>query len=89
VLAVAFAPDSYNLATGSEDHSVKLWDLRKQRCTYTVPCHTNLVSQVKFQSKLQISLLCTLVAELEIMDPPPPMSFMPFQVTYKPSLLDP
>ena len=60
---------SYSLATGSEDHSVKLWDLRKQRCIYTVPSHTNLVSQVKFQSELSICLplLLSVIVELHLM----------------------
>lgn len=40
---------SYQMATGSEDNSVKIWDLRQRKCLYTIPSHTGLVSKVKFQ----------------------------------------
>jgi WD40 repeat protein len=39
----------YHIATGSEDHSCKVWDLRKRACVYTIPAHMNLISQVKYQ----------------------------------------
>ena len=42
----------YHLATGSEDNSVKIWDLRQRMCIYTIPAHNNLVSGVKFQGGL-------------------------------------
>ena len=38
-----------HLATGGDDHLVKVWDLRKAKCVYTIPAHTNLVSHLKFQ----------------------------------------
>jgi len=37
------------MATGSFDHTVRIWDLRKKRLFYTLPAHSNLISQVKFQ----------------------------------------
>lgn len=30
-------------------HQVKVWDLRKKRCLYTIPAHRSLVSVVKWQ----------------------------------------
>ncbi len=39
------------MATGSEDHTAKIWDLRQRACVYTVPAHSNLISKVKFQRK--------------------------------------
>jgi len=49
VLSIDFSPNGYHVATGSEDNSVKIWDLRQRCCLYTIPAHTNLVSQVKFE----------------------------------------
>eukprot|EP00898_Chlorokybus_atmophyticus_P003963 jgi/Chlat1/4568/Chrsp29S00341 len=43
VLAVDFSPNGYHVATGSEDHAVKIWDLRKRQCMYTIPAHAHLV----------------------------------------------
>ena len=40
------------MATGSEDHTAKIWDLRQRSCVYTIPAHTNLLCKVKFQRKL-------------------------------------
>ena len=42
----------YQLATGSEDNSCKIWDLRQSKCIYTIPAHKNLISKVKFQSEI-------------------------------------
>ena len=39
----------YHFITGSDDHSVKVWDLRRRKCIYTIPSHTNLISHLKFE----------------------------------------
>eukprot|EP00054_Salpingoeca_dolichothecata_P004205 m.29833 g.29833 ORF g.29833 m.29833 type:complete len:523 (+) comp14416_c0_seq1:3-1571(+) len=51
VLAIDFSPNGHLLATGSEDHSLRLWDIRRmdKACIYTLPAHTNLVTDVRFQ----------------------------------------
>jgi WD40 repeat protein len=49
VLGIDFSPNGYHIATGSEDNTIKIWDLRHRNCVYTIPAHTNLVSKVKFQ----------------------------------------
>eukprot|EP00879_Flechtneria_rotunda_P022554 GHRR01023811.1.p1 GENE.GHRR01023811.1~~GHRR01023811.1.p1 ORF type:complete len:210 (+),score=52.64 GHRR01023811.1:596-1225(+) len=49
VLAIDFAPDGVHVATGSDDHQVKVWDLRKRKAIYTIPAHTSLVSTVRWQ----------------------------------------
>ena len=36
----------YHMASGSEDHTVRIWDLRKKQSLYTIPAHQSLVSQV-------------------------------------------
>ena len=48
ILSLDFSPDGYTVATGSEDNSIKIWDLRKGECTHTIPAHKNIVTQCKF-----------------------------------------
>ena len=45
----------YQVASGSEDNTAKVWDIRQRRCMYTIPAHTNLVSRVKFQRRFTYS----------------------------------
>ena len=44
VVTVDFSPNGYQLATGSEDNTVRVWDIRKRKNVHTVPAHQNLVS---------------------------------------------
>lgn len=48
ITALDWSPNGYQLATGSADDSVKIWDIRKLACTYTIPAHKSLVSDIKF-----------------------------------------
>jgi len=49
ILCVDFGPNGYHIATGSEDHTVRIWDLRAKASVYTIPAHTKLISNVRFQ----------------------------------------
>jgi U4/U6 small nuclear ribonucleoprotein PRP4 len=49
ILGIDFSPNGYHIATASEDNTCKIWDLRKRSVLYTIPAHTNLISDVKFQ----------------------------------------
>ena len=40
----------FGLASGSDDHTVRLWDLRKKKCAYTLPAHSSLISHVRFEA---------------------------------------
>lgn len=40
---------SYQLATGSEDNTCRIWDVRKRACLYTIPAHMSLVSGLRYQ----------------------------------------
>ena len=46
ILSLDFSANGYSLASGSEDHTARIWDLRRQRCAYTIPAHQSLVCQV-------------------------------------------
>jgi U4/U6 small nuclear ribonucleoprotein PRP4 len=48
VLSLDWSPNGHNLVTGSEDHTLRIWDIRKAESIYTVPAHKNIVSQVKY-----------------------------------------
>jgi WD40 repeat protein len=47
--SLVYVYDRYQIATGSDDHTVRIWDLRKKNCAYTIPAHPSLVSNVRWQ----------------------------------------
>lgn len=49
VLGISFSPNGYHLATGGEDNTCRIWDLRKRKSLYVIPAHSNLISQLKFE----------------------------------------
>ncbi|XP_075989469.1 U4-U6 small nuclear riboprotein factor 60K [Anticarsia gemmatalis] len=49
VLGVDWSPVGHHLATAAADHQAKIWDLRRRSCLYTIPAHTHLLSDVRFQ----------------------------------------
>lgn len=59
IVSLKFLPNCYQIATGSEDNSVKIWDLRKRACVYTVPAHTKLVSDIKFEEQYEGRVMLT------------------------------
>lgn len=48
ILSIDWSPNGWLLATAGDDHTVIMWDLRKQKCCYTLPAHSALVSVVRF-----------------------------------------
>ena len=46
-------------ASGSDDHTVRLWDLRKKKASYTLPAHSSLISHVRFEPTAGRFLLST------------------------------
>jgi U4/U6 small nuclear ribonucleoprotein PRP4 len=49
VLCSDFHRDGYQLATGSQDNTVRIWDLRKRATVNTIPAHLKLVSDLHFE----------------------------------------
>lgn len=51
VFGVDFSPNGFQIATASQDDTCKVWDLRRRQPVYTIPAHTNLVADVKYQKE--------------------------------------
>lgn len=49
ILGISFSPNGHHLATGSEDNSCRIWDLRKRKSLQIIPAHSHLISQVKYE----------------------------------------
>ena len=52
IIAVDWSPDGYHVFSGSLDHACKVWDIRKRSIEYTIPAHTNVVSNVVFEKSV-------------------------------------
>ncbi len=48
ISSVSFSANGFHAATSSLDNTVKIWDLRRRRVGYTLPAHTNIVSEVRY-----------------------------------------
>lgn len=48
ILAMDFAPNGYQVATGSGDDTVRIWDLRALKTQYIIPAHKSSVSDLHF-----------------------------------------
>ena len=49
VVGIDWGGDGYHIFTGSADNACKVWDLRKRNIEYTIPGHTNVVSNVRYE----------------------------------------
>ncbi len=53
IYSVTFSADSKILASGSGDHSIKLWDVQKQCEIQTLKGHSDIVASVAFSPDLR------------------------------------
>jgi U4/U6 small nuclear ribonucleoprotein PRP4 len=49
VCAIDFHPKGMCLATASDDHCVRIWDMRRRRCVQNLLAHNKLISEVSFE----------------------------------------
>jgi WD40 repeat protein len=56
-LGVSFSPDSRTLVSGSDDTTVRLWDVGSRSCTATLAEHNSTVFCVAFCPKVRMLLL--------------------------------
>merc|ERR1712194_51865 len=45
-----FNKHGYQIATGSDDNTVRFWDLRKRKCVSTLQAHSKCVSEVEYSA---------------------------------------
>lgn len=48
VVCTEFSPNGFQLATAGDDGTIKIWDLRKRKQFASIPAHSNLITQLKF-----------------------------------------
>jgi WD40 repeat protein len=48
VNAVSFSWDTKKVASGSWDHSIKIWDVATESCLLSIPAHTKSINSVSF-----------------------------------------
>ena len=48
IFALDWHPNSYHVATGGADNTIKIWDLRKMRVLHTLAAHSSTVSDLRF-----------------------------------------
>jgi U4/U6 small nuclear ribonucleoprotein PRP4 len=51
VLCSEFSPNGFQLATAGDDGTLKIWDLRKRRQFASLPAHSKLVTQLRFEQQ--------------------------------------
>lgn len=60
ILALKFSSNCYQIASGSDDNTIKIWDLRKKGCVYNLPAHTQAISDIYWeQSDSKFLLSCS------------------------------
>lgn len=48
VYSLDWSPNGHQVASGSADNTVRIWDLRKLTSIQTIAAHTNVVSDLKY-----------------------------------------
>ena len=48
ITCAAFNANGIQAATGSLDNTVRIWDLRAKKCSYCLPAHASLISDLRY-----------------------------------------
>jgi U4/U6 small nuclear ribonucleoprotein PRP4 len=48
VICTEFSPNGFQLATAGDDGTIKIWDLRKRKQFASIPAHSNMITQLRF-----------------------------------------
>jgi len=48
MVSMKFSNNCFQLASGSDDNTVKIWDIRRKGCIYTLPAHQKTISDICF-----------------------------------------
>ncbi len=48
MVSMKFSYNCFQLATGSDDNTVKIWDLRRKCLIHTLPAHKKTISDIWF-----------------------------------------
>eukprot|EP01032_Pedospumella_encystans_P020481 gene20481-23264_t len=59
ICSMGLSANGFHAATSSLDNTVKIWDLRRRRVGYTLPAHTNIVSEVRYSPSGEQLLTCS------------------------------
>ena len=49
IISSDFHLNGYHLVTGSDDNTIRFWDIRRKNCFNMLPAHNKLISDLKFQ----------------------------------------
>lgn len=48
IFGIDWSPNGYEVATGGADNTIRIFDLRKLDCTYQIPAHKSMVTDIRF-----------------------------------------
>ncbi|CAI9114031.1 OLC1v1014650C2 [Oldenlandia corymbosa var. corymbosa] len=68
VNCIAYSPDSQFLATGADDHKVKVWNVSMGFCFYTSSVHTDAVTALHFMANNHCLLSASLDGTVRALD---------------------
>lgn len=68
ILPLTFLLPRYQVATGSADDTIRLWDMRSLRSLHTIPAHNSNVADVRFFRATHIPPAAAAVPDVEMTD---------------------